>query len=160
MRDKFINGYIKSENFISNALMVGVAIFVFIAAVMRWVGYPIVWSVEFAQLLFIWVIFIGANRCLREDKHISVDFFTKRLPFKLKEIIEIGMYLLMLLFLIFLSYYGILLSIENSMRLINNLAVSYSLITLSVPIGSLLMIITVIFKLKGKVNSLMETQAK
>ncbi|HZH58518.1 MAG TPA: TRAP transporter small permease [Metabacillus sp.] len=154
MINKFAQGYVKTENFITNFLMIGVVFFVFLAAVMRWVGYPIAWSVEFAQLLFVWVIFLGANRSLREEKHISVDFFTKKFPARMRVILEIIMSLLVLAFLIFLSYFGILLSIENSVRLINNLTVSYSLVTLSVPIGSILMIITILIKLKGKILSL------
>ncbi len=152
MIKKMAKGYVKAENFITNFLMIGIVIFVFLAAVMRWVGYPISWSVEFAQLLFVWAIFLGANRCLREDKHISVDFLTKKFPVKVSFGIEILMNLFVLAFLIFLGYYGILLSVENSERMINNLSLSYSLVTLSVPIGSILMIITLLVKIKGKFN--------
>lgn len=154
MMGKLAQGYVKTENFITNFLMIGVALFVFLASVMRWVGYPISWSVEFAQLMFVWVIFLGANRCLREDKHIGVDFFTKKLPDKVRVIVEIVMFLFVLAFLIFLIVYGILLSIENSVRLINNLSISYSFVTMSVPIGSIIMAITVINKLKEKIISL------
>jgi len=152
MIKKMAKGYVKAENFITNFLMIGIVIFVFLAAVMRWVGYPISWSVEFAQLLFVWAIFLGANRCLREDKHISVDFLTKKFPVNVSFGIEILMNLFVLAFLIFLGYYGILLSVENSERMINNLSLSYSLVTLSVPIGSILMIITLLVKIKGKFN--------
>lgn len=154
MINKLAKGYGKIENFITNLLMIGVVIFVFFASVMRWVGYPIPWSVEFAQLLFVWVIFLGANRTLREDKHIGVDFFTKRLPERLRVVIEIVTILLIMTFLIFIGIYGIQLSIENSVRLISNLSMSYSFVTLSVPIGCILMIFTILFKLKGKIKSL------
>ncbi|MFD1781561.1 TRAP transporter small permease [Fredinandcohnia salidurans] len=152
MIKQFARGYVKAENFITNLLMIGIVVFVFLAAVMRWAGFPISWSVEFAQVLFVWAIFLGANRCLREDKHISVDFLTKKLPLKISLGIDILMNLLVLAFLIFLGYYGILLSVENSERMINNLSLSYSLVTLSVPIGSILMIITILVKLKGKLS--------
>ncbi|WP_449540415.1 TRAP transporter small permease [Ferdinandcohnia sp. Marseille-Q9671] len=152
MMKHFAKAYVKAENFVTNVLMIGIVIFVFFAAVMRWVGSPISWSVEFAQLLFVWAIFLGANRCLREDKHISVDFFTKKLPLKIRAGIEMLMNVLVIGFLIFLGYYGILLSIENSERVINNLSMSYSLVTLSVPVGSILMIITILVKIVGKFN--------
>ena len=32
---------------------------VFVAAIMRFFGHPLVWSVDLAQLLFIWVCFLG-----------------------------------------------------------------------------------------------------
>jgi TRAP-type transport system small permease protein len=154
MMKKIAAGYVKAENFITNLLMIGVVFFVFIAAVLRWAGYPISWSVEFAQFLFVWVIFLGANRCLREDKHISVDFFTKKLPDKVRISVEIVINLFVMAFLIFLVIFGTLLSLENSVRLISNLPISYSFITMAVPIGSILMIITILFKLKEKIISL------
>jgi TRAP-type transport system small permease protein len=154
MMKRITAGYVKAENFITNLLMIGVVFFVFIAAVLRWAGYPISWSVEFAQFLFVWVIFLGANRCLREDKHISVDFFTKKLPEKVRITVEIAINLFVMGFLIFLCIFGTLLSLENSVRLISNLPISYSFITMAVPIGSMLMIITILFKLKEKIMSL------
>lgn len=154
--EKAIQYYIKVENFITNVLMVGVVAFVFGAAVMRWVGAPIAWSVEFAQLLFVWVIFLGSNRALREERHIGVDFLTKKLPLKMQEIIEIVVFAIIVLFLGCLTYFGVLLSIENSSRQISNIALSYSFITMAVPVGSILMMITIITKLKGKLLALKE----
>lgn len=154
MVKKISHGYIKMETLITNILMIGVVFFVFFASVMRWAGYPIAWSVQFTQLLFVWVIFLGANRSLRENKHIGVDFFVKKLPVKIRTLIEILTMLLVMSFLIFIGIYGVLLSIENSVRLISNLTLSYSFVTLSVPVGCILMIFTIIFKLKNKILSL------
>lgn len=147
---KAIQYYIKAENFITNVLMVGVVIFVFAAAAMRWVGSPIAWSVEFAQFLFVWVIFLGANRALREERHIGVDFFTKKLSRKFQGVLEIIVLGLVMLFLGYLTYYGTLLSLENSLRRIGNIPLSYSFVTMAVPVGSILMIATIISKLKKK----------
>ncbi|MGP4040188.1 TRAP transporter small permease [Gracilibacillus sp. D59] len=146
--DKIARYYVKIENFITNILMFGVVVFVFIAAVMRWVGYPIVWSVEFAQFLFVWVIFLGANRALRNNKHIGVDFFTKRMPEKVRNIVQIFTMFTIIVFLVYVGIFGILLSIENSARSIGNLSLSYSLITVAAPIGCLLMVITILLKIK------------
>jgi TRAP-type C4-dicarboxylate transport system permease small subunit len=145
--------YVKAENFITNLLIIGVVFFVFIAAVMRWAGSPISWSVEFAQLLFVWVIFLGANRTLREGNHISVDFLTKKLPVKVRSLNEIFMNVLVIAFLGFIGYYGILLSIENSVRQISNIGLSYSIVTIAVPIGCFLMIVTLLNKLAGNIRS-------
>lgn len=146
--------YITVEYFITNALMIGVVLFVFTAAVMRWAGYPLAWSVEFGTLLFVWVIFLGANRALRENRHIGVDFFTQRMPDKLRSVVEISMMVIMIGFLLFIFYYGVLLCIENSSRLISNLPLSYSWVTAAVPTGCLLMTITLIVKIRDKVRAL------
>lgn len=150
-----IEKYISVETFITNFLFIGIVFFVFIASIMRWAGHPIAWSVELAQLLFVWVIFLGANRALREDGHIGIDFLTKKLPDKIRHIIEILILIFMLVFLLFLVRYGILLSIENFVRQIGALTISYSFITLSVPIGSIMMAITIIFKIWRKILRLM-----
>ncbi|WP_133257362.1 TRAP transporter small permease [Planococcus halotolerans] len=157
---KFARVYVKAENFLTNFLMMAIAGFVFFASVMRWAGSPLSWSIEFSQLLFVWVIFLGANRALREDSHISVDFFVKKLPDKARAVLEIIISILVMAFLIFLIIFGIQLSIENSVRLISNLPLSYSFVTLAVPIGSLLMFITLSLKLKEKIMRLKTDPAK
>ena len=141
-------------NFLTNFLLVGIVFFVFLAAVMRWAGSPLSWSVEFAQLLFVWAIFLGANRTLRERKHITVDVFVKALPQGARNIIEIVTKVLVLGFLIFLTIYGFQLSIENSVRQISNLPLSYSFITSAVPVGSVLMICTILTQLKEELGNL------
>lgn len=146
--------YIAVEYLITNTLMIGVVLFVFIAAVMRWAGYPLAWSVEFGTFLFVWVIFLGANRALRENRHIGVDFFTQRMPTKIRTVVEICMMIVMIAFLIFIVYYGVLLCIENSSRLISNLPISYSWVTAAVPTGCLLMTITLIVRMRDKVRNL------
>ncbi|AWE07247.1 TRAP transporter small permease [Lysinibacillus sp. 2017] len=146
--------YIKFENFLTNFLLVAIVFFVFLAAIMRWAGLPLSWSVEFAQLLFVWVIFLGSNRTLRERKHITVDIFVKVLPLKVRRIIEVLTKILVIAFLVFLTIYGFQLSVENSARQISNLPLSYSFITLAVPIGSVLMICTILAQLKEELSSI------
>ncbi|SET15935.1 TRAP-type C4-dicarboxylate transport system, small permease component [Salinibacillus kushneri] len=150
----FVQSYIKAENFITNFLMLSVVFFVFIAAVMRWAGSPIAWSVEIAQLLFVWLIFLGANRSLRENRHIGVDFFVKKLPSKIRNVLDILIYLLILAFLLFVSRFGILLSIENYVRQLSSLSISYAYISASVPIGCFIMSITTIGKIWEKISTL------
>ena len=154
MVKKVADIYIRIENFLTNFLLVGIVFFVFLAAIMRWAGMPLSWSVEFAQLLFVWAIFLGANRTLRERKHITVDVFVKVLPQGVRNIIEIITKVLVLGFLVFLMVYGFQLSIENSVRQINNLPLSYSFITSAVPVGSVLMIFTILSQLKEEFGRL------
>lgn len=149
--------YVRFENFLTNFLMIGIVFFVFLAAVMRWAGWPLSWSVEFAQLLFVWAIFLGANRTLRERKHITVDVVVKAMPQKVRNVIEVFTKLLVLAFLVFLTKYGFQLSMENSARQISNLPLSYSFITSAVPVGSVLMILTILGQLKDEVSGFKST---
>lgn len=150
---KIIDTYIKVENFMSGFLLMAVVLFVFTASIMRWAGSPIAWSVDIAQLLFVWAIYLGANRSLRENRHIGVDFFVKKLPKKTQIVLEIIMLVFIIGFLVFLSRYGFMLSFENAVRQINTLSISYSFISIAVPIGCLLMSITALAKIYENIKA-------
>jgi TRAP-type C4-dicarboxylate transport system permease small subunit len=152
--EKIAKYYGKFEDFLTNLLMIGIVIFVFVASVLRWAGHPIAWTVGFSQFLFVWVIFLGANKTLRLNKHIGVDFFAKRLPERVRILIELIIYLLMLLFLIFVGINGLQLSLDNSSRTISNLSISYSYVTLSVPISCFLMCITILSKSVSRIKKI------
>ncbi len=64
---------------ILSKLLFGIIVsLVFVASIGRWIGYPIPWAVDMAQLLFIWVCFFGANQALRRNQHMGVDIFYRR----------------------------------------------------------------------------------
>lgn len=138
--------FILLEEWTTRILLVTVVCLVFYTSIVRWIGFPVSWSVELAQLIFIWVIFLGANQALRKNRHIGVDIITKRLPQKIQLTLAIIVDLIIVAFLMICVYYGFKASIDNSLRSIQNLPISYSFVTLAVPIGSTLMIITLINK--------------
>ncbi|MGP9591359.1 MULTISPECIES: TRAP transporter small permease [unclassified Halomonas] len=144
---KIIGFYEKVEEFLSSMLLLVVVLLVFFTAIGRWIGLPVAWSVNIAQLLFVWVIFLGASQALRENKHIGVDIITSLLPEKLKRLNELFVLILMLMFLLFSMIYGLKLSVDNSTRVISNTSISYSFITLAVPIGAFLMMCGVVGKI-------------
>lgn len=51
------------------------------------------------------------------------------------------------MFLLFSMIYGLKLSVDNSTRVISNTSISYSFITLAVPIGAFLMMFGVVGKI-------------
>ncbi|MBD3895300.1 TRAP transporter small permease [Halomonas sp. ML-15] len=146
--NKAINFLVGVEEFISRALLVCVVFLVFFAAVGRWFGLPVAWSVNIAQLLFVWIIFLGANQALRNDKHIGVDILTSRFPDKLQKLIALGVFVLVSAFLAFIIVRGVSLSIDNASRTISNTSISYSYITMAVPVGCLLMLATTLRKVQ------------
>ena len=46
-------------------LLAAIVALVFVAAIMRFFDHPLIWSVDLAQLLFIWLCFFGAARAMR-----------------------------------------------------------------------------------------------
>jgi TRAP-type C4-dicarboxylate transport system permease small subunit len=137
----------KIELLIGTIFMICIVLLVFIAAVIRWVGFPVAWSIDVAQLLFGWVVFLGADIALKNDSHIGVDMFVNKLPFIARKTIKIINFLFIQTFLLAIIYYGVNLSRLNYERLFNTLRISYSYATISVPVGAFLMFLTMCQKL-------------
>ncbi len=115
---------------------------VFLAAVLRMFGIDMSWSTDLAQLTFAWVCFIGADLAMRVNRHMGVDLFVERFPLKVQKIIKSIILTLVFCFMVFVIIYGVNLSIINRQRHFNTLPISYSVATISAPVGCLLMAIT------------------
>ncbi|MFZ5966105.1 MAG: TRAP transporter small permease [Bacillota bacterium] len=148
---KILNTIKKIETFIGVMFIILIVLLVFIAAVIRWLGFPVAWSIDVAQLLFGWVVFLGADVALKNDSHIGVDMIINRFPFRVRKTIKIINYVCIQAFLLVITFYGIDLSIKNYERLFNTLKLSYSYATISVPVGCGLMFLTMCEKLKKAV---------
>lgn len=136
----------KIEETLTKLLLASIVLLVFYSAMVRWAGFPVAWSVEMAQLLFIWLVFIGANQALRKNRHIGVDFFTSKLSSKGQLIIQVFTNILIGGFLLYCIYFGFVQTSQFTLRSIQNLPLSYSYITASVPVGCSLMFITLVSK--------------
>lgn len=136
------------------ALLVLLIVLVFIAASLRWFGVPVAWSIDIAQLLFAWVCFIGADLALRNNKHVGVDMLVKRFPLSVQNVILLINSVLIMVFLIMTFVYGSKLCTENYARTFNTIPISYSLVTLSAPIGSFLMSLTIMGRIKKHITNI------
>jgi TRAP-type C4-dicarboxylate transport system, small permease component len=68
------------ESVVARAMLATMVGLVFFAGVLRWFGYPLVWSMDVAQLLFVWASFIGADMAMRRRGLIAVDLFVRWIP--------------------------------------------------------------------------------
>lgn len=121
------------------ALMV---ICVFAAAVGRSFGMPLIWSVDVAQLLFIWVCMLGANCALRRGEHVGVDALLQKLPLRRRLQLDLILYGLTLVFLWVMAGAGLRLTFVNPERTLGSVDFPYAWVTLAVPVGALLMSVT------------------
>ncbi|MDT8902903.1 TRAP transporter small permease [Anaeroselena agilis] len=143
----------KIEETVSEILMATIILLVFLAAMLRWFGYPIVWSVDIAQLLFGWVVFLGADMALRNNNHIGIDILIAKFPPKVQNAILLASYALIGAFLAVITVYGFYLSVINYERTFNTFELSYSYATVSVPVGCVLMLTTVCTKVAALLKS-------
>jgi TRAP-type C4-dicarboxylate transport system permease small subunit len=139
--------YVRAEDALSKFLLAAITLLVFFAAIMRTIGSPMIWSVDVAQLLFVWLCFLGANRAMRVKAHIGVDFFVRKMPHGQRWVLELALGLLTLVFLITLAIAGYRLTILNSQRIFGDSGISYAWVTSAVPVGCMLMTVTVLINL-------------
>ncbi|WP_428240258.1 TRAP transporter small permease [Gynuella sp.] len=130
---------IKFEEYVAMIFLALIVLLVFIAATMRWLGHPVIWSVDMSQILFIWVCILGANQALRNGGHVGVDVITRHLPVRAKAALDLLLYLLVIAFLLVLIYNGAKLTWLNVERRFGDSAISYAWVTVAVPVGSALM---------------------
>jgi TRAP-type C4-dicarboxylate transport system permease small subunit len=103
---------------------------------------PIFFSEELARYCFIWSCMLGAAIVNRNDEHTNVTFFINLLPKKVELALYIAREALIIILLITLIYYGILLSYTMRTVLTAALEWSWAVIYMSLPVGSLLMILS------------------
>jgi TRAP-type C4-dicarboxylate transport system permease small subunit len=157
--NKLYQSFCVLEELVAKVLLAFIVLLVFLAALSRTLSYPINWSVDIAQLLFAWTTFFGADIAMRKDKLMGVDLFIAKMSPKSRDILRIGHYILIIVFLCGVVVFGLKLCFENYDRTFQTMEISYSWVTLSVPVGSVLMIITSCLKLKQLITSIAAKQA-
>lgn len=71
----------KVTNVLMAVCLSGMAILVFLNVVLRYAfDSGITWSEEMSRFLFVWLTFLGAIGALKDNSHLGVDMFIKKLP--------------------------------------------------------------------------------
>jgi TRAP-type C4-dicarboxylate transport system permease small subunit len=122
---------------------------VFLSAAARTLGHPMSWTVDMATFLFAWSVFLGADAAMRRDMLISIDLVVERFSEKIQLNIKIMNHLIITVFLVAMVFYGFILSYTTYYRSFSGLPwLSYTWVTISVPLGCLLMLMTTFLKTK------------
>ena len=150
---KVYNAYCKAEEFLFSFLFAVMVALVFSSAIARGIGKPLAWSLDVAQLLLCWTSLVGADVAFRHDKFIGLDLFTRKMPVKVQKVLEIVVLVLMQVAFCIFIYYGVMFSIKSWKRSFQTLPISYSFITIALPVMSTLMTLTNILKIIDKVKN-------
>ena len=139
----------KCEGFVVKALLLFMVALVFLAASTRYAGYPINWSVDAAVCLFAWCTFLGGDVAMRNKKLMKVDFLIGKLSARNKKRMEILNLVIIMVFLAAMIGFGLWLSYTTRFRSFQGIpGFSYTWVTLSVPVGSILMMITAALQIR------------
>ncbi|MEZ5935085.1 MAG: TRAP transporter small permease [Alphaproteobacteria bacterium] len=124
------------------ALLVAIVVLVGIASVTRYLGSPIIWSVEIAQLLFVWLCMLAADLGLQQGRHFGLSVIQDRLSPEARRRVEIVNMAIVALLLAFLLVHAVKNTILMHPRLIGATQMHASLIHASMVLGLGLMLRT------------------
>ena len=144
------------EQQIAMVLLDAITVLVFVSALTRTFGYPINWAQDAALIMFAWLAFIGGDIALHSTGLIGIDLIVRRFPKVFQKGIDILFKIVMLVFLAVLVIYGYQYVLTGYKRLITTLNVSYAFVTASVPVGAVLMIISVSINLVKSIKTPVE----
>lgn len=139
--------FCKFEEVLSVFLLAGLTVLVFISAMMRTLGMPLNWAQDVALVAFAWMIFLGSDIAVRGPGLIGVNIIAKNLPPVAQKALDIIFKVIIIGLLCVLVYNGLIMAIDGWDREITTLGISYSWVTLSVPVGSFCMIISTAIRL-------------
>lgn len=142
------------ESIVGRILLATIVLLVFFAGIFRSFGHPIVWSVDVAQLLFVWTSFIGADMAMRKRNLIAVDLFVRWVPARSRALLDAALSLVILAFLLTMVVLGYELTLSNLPREFGDSGISYGFVTAAVPVGCLLLAITLTGQLLDTLRSL------
>ncbi len=143
----------KVELIIAKYALAVLTALVFVSAVARTLRYPLAWAVDGATFLFAWCVFLGADIAMRQDKLVCIDLFVIRLPKRVQYYIKLINHGIIAAFLTAMVIYGTMLSFTTYMRTFQGIPwISYTWVTITVPLGCLLMLMTTILKVRDQIK--------
>ena len=141
------NRLVKLEEHLAMAFFAGTSVFVFVGAVTRTLGSPVIWAVDLAQLSFVWACMLGADLAMKKKAHIEIDIVVRYFSNETRRVIAIVWLIAIAAFLIMLIWYGTQLTLMNVEREVGDIGISYSWITSAIPAGCALMLATTLRRL-------------
>ncbi len=141
------NMYQRLEYACASVLLAAVVVLVGIASIARAVGSPIIWSVEIAQLLFIWLCMVSADLALQNNRHFGLSLLLDKLQPKARRVMELVNLLILIGFLMFLIVYAWKNTLLMHPRLIGATQMHGSYIHASMFVGLIMLLRTIIVQL-------------
>jgi TRAP-type C4-dicarboxylate transport system permease small subunit len=142
-----------AEAFVAGAFLVLMVALIFLGGVSRVLGHPLNWSTDFATAFFAWACFLCADIAWRKNSLMSIELVTDRLPAKARQACRMFNYLVIGAFLLYVIGMGTWLSWISRERSFQGIPeISYSWVTMSMPVGALLLLITTLLKAKDELG--------
>jgi len=139
--------YDRLEFVLALIAVLAMVIAVLVAAIGRTVGMPVASAPQFAMLFLIWSCMLGADLTMKAGDHIRVTALPDICGPAMRRALAALSVLLILPFLGFIIWHGFWLSAGNWQRPLATSGLSYGLVTLALPVGGILLAITILRRL-------------
>lgn len=140
---------LKGEAVLAAAFLILMVGLIFLGGVARLMHMPLNWTIDLATCFFAWGCFLCADIAWRADAMMSVDLAVDRLPERARRLVAYCNYALISAFLLYLIYTGIELAWVSRARSFQGIpGISYSWVTMSLPVGAVLLLVTTVLKLR------------
>lgn len=150
---KFYEGMCFAEVLIAQVFLIIMVVLIFLAGIARLIGHPMNWTIDVATCVFAWACFFSADVAWRNNKLMSVDALTKNFSDKVQKMLRLVNYVIIMAFLLYVIPMGTWLSYVSRERSFQGIPeFSYSWVTMSMPIGGVLLMITAILKVRAELG--------
>lgn len=129
-----------------------IVVLVGVASVARYLGSPIIWSVEIAQLLFVWECMLAADLALQHNRHFGLAIVLDTVPSRVRRVLEVLNHIVLILLLGFLFIYAVENTILMHASFVGATQMHGSLIHAAMPFGLALMLRTLAAQLWRQLN--------
>jgi TRAP-type transport system small permease protein len=131
------------------AFLLAMVALIFLGGVARMAGHPLNWTGDAATALFAWACFLCADIAWRRDSLMAVEVLSSRLPPAARRLLQLANLALIAVFLLYVAGYGLHLSWISRTRSFQGMPeVSYSWVTMSFPVGALMLLATTGIKIR------------
>jgi TRAP-type C4-dicarboxylate transport system permease small subunit len=146
----------KAEEIICGVGFMALIILVFLSAILRFFRVSMSWNIDMAMLLLAWTAFLGADIAYRSGQLVGIDLVTRKLPKRIRRIIEILISVIILAALGGIVYFGYRLASSEWIRKYQSIPIPYSLVTLSIVIVAASMVFSTINKIRRSITELLK----
>lgn len=140
------------ERVLASTLLATTVTLVVVASTARYMGVPVIWAIEVVQALFVWLCVLAADMTLQRAGHFSVDMVANMLPPRARQALEMFNTLLAAALLAGLAWYGFLFAYITSGRPLPMTGVTSAFATAALPVGFVLMLITLAEQLVARLR--------
>jgi TRAP-type C4-dicarboxylate transport system permease small subunit len=129
-----------------SGFMIVVVSVMFLEVISRYIlNLSLPWPGEVSRYLFIWIVMLGSFSALVDGEHFEVEFLVERLPDRVRVVASVFARIVVALVVIVLIRYGYILSVKVHGQLSAAMQIPMSLVYISVPVASLLMLISILW---------------